>query len=469
MVGPNYEAPQIEVSDQWTSASDETEVPLSAWWESLQDPLLDRYIALASESNYTIQIAEANVLRARSIRQVAASGLFPHVNADLNGIKTYFSKNGPVFALGPAAGDPSITTSTATGLPFSLQFPQIQNLFNALFDASWELDLFGKTRRLIESAQASYESAIEQKNDILITVYAEVARNYIDLRSFQKRSQLLAKNIELFEKQEQIVQARLISGYSNQIELETIQAQLAAARAQLPDTHAEIYRSIYTLSILIGHPPETLVDELLEERPLPSAPSHVAMGLRSDLLRRRPDIRSAERELAAATANIGVAVASFFPTITLVADGGFQSLLLPQLFNWGSRTWAYGADINQPIFEGGRLLGTLHLTQAGAAAAAATYQQTVLNALLETENSLKHFHTQAQTTRNLLQDVKHTESVVTITRERYLKGLINLIDLINNKQQLISTQLRLLDSQTRELENVISLYKALGGGWEEGR
>lgn len=468
-VGPDYERPDTVIADQWNTHAEriEAEEPPDAWWQSFGDQLLDRYMALAAVANYSIQVAEANILHARALRQIAASGLFPHANADLNGIKTYFSKNGPVFAIGQAAGNPGVTTSTATGLPFVLQTPQIQNLFNALFDVSWELDLFGKTRRLVESAQAGYEGVIDQKNDILISVYAEVARNYIDLRSLQKRSELLKKNIALYEQQEKVVQARLTSGYSNQIDLETAQAQLAEAKSKLPDIIAEIYRSIYTLSVLIAQPPETLCEELLEEKPLPALPAHVAVGLRSDLLRRRPDIRAAERKLAAATANIGVAVASFFPTITLVADGGFQSLLLPQLFTWGSRTWAYGADINQPVFEGGRLIATLHLARADATAAAAAYQQTVLNALLEAESFLKRLQTQAKTTSERLQNAAHNRSVVTITRERYTKGLINLIDLIGNEKQLINAELDLLDSQTIELENLISLYKSIGGGWKE--
>jgi multidrug efflux system outer membrane protein len=466
-VGPNYKPPETVISDVWSADERmKSAAPVQKWWQTLQDDLLNQYIELAISCNYDLQIAEANILQARALRQIAASKLFPQIGADLNGTKTYFSKNGPVFEIGQAAGNPSDTSSATTGLPFTLQVPQIQNLFNALFDVSWEIDLFGKTRRAVEAAQAEYESAIEHKNDVLISLLAEVARNYIDLRSFQQRAQLLQKDIDLFEKHKEIVELSLEQGYANQLDLETIEAQLASARAALPDAHAEIYRAIYTLSILIGKPPETLVDDLLAERALPNPPAEIAVGLRSDLLRRRPDIRHAERKLAEATANIGIAIASFFPTVSLLAGGGFQSLVLPQLFEWGSRTWAYGADVSTPIFQGGRLVGHLHLAEAAQAMAAASYQQTVLSALQEAESSLKKYQEQMAATREYNENVLHNNYVMVLTKERHFKGLINLIELLNSEKQLVSAELTQLDSKTAELFSLISLYKSLGGGWE---
>lgn len=467
MVGPNYRPPEICIEDEWTSDdSVMKEPPIEKWWELFEDPLLDKYISLALTNNYDLQAAEANILRGRALRQIAAAKLFPHINLDVNGTKTYFSKNGPIFTIGQASGDPTDTSSSTTNLPFSLQTPQIQNLFNSLFDAVWELDFFGKTRRTIEAAVAEQESMVEQKNDLLLSILAEVARNYIELRSSQERSRLMESNIALFEKQKEIIQARLEMGYANQIDLETIEAQLNSAKGSLPNVYAESYRAIYTLSTLIGHPPETLVEELLPQKPLPTSPVQIAVGLRSDLLRRRPDIRYAERKLAEATAEIGVAVASFFPTISLLSTGGLQSLMLPQLFEWGSKTWAYGADVNMPIFQGGRLIGNLQLSRAEQAMAAANYQQAVLTALQDAESHLKNYESQAAAATQYNEMVLHNQQVVTITRERHLKGLIDLMSLIANEQQLISTQLTQLESKTMELFSVISLYKALGGGWE---
>jgi len=467
MVGPNYQPPEITISDTWNAEDQKTaDVPIQKWWEVFNDDLLTKYVNVAAVQNYDIQTAEANILKARALRQIAASKLFPQAAANLNGIKTYFSKNGPIFAIGEAAGNPGVTTSQVTGLPFAIQMPQIQNLFNALFDASWELDFFGKTRRTVESTIAEYESLIDKRNDMLLTVLAEVASNYIDLRSYQAKAALLQSNIDFFSQNAEIVKFNLQYGLANQLDLETIEGQLAVAKAALPDAVSEIYRCIYTLSILIGTPPETLVDELFASAPLPGLPDNVAVGLRSDLLRRRPDVRFAERKLAEATADIGVAVASFFPTISLLASGGFQSLLLPTLFEWGSRTWAWGADVNMPVFHGGRLVGNLHLSRAEQAAAAATYQQTVLNALQEAETNLKKYQETAAAAKYYAENVTHSQNLVILTRERYLKGLVNLINLLTNEITLISAKLSELDSRTSELLALISLYKALGGGWE---
>lgn len=465
MVGPNYQTPEVTVSDLWSADEQANDAaPIDKWWESFEDELLTKYIAQAADYNYDIQAAEANILKARALRTVAASKLFPHVSADINGVKTYFSKNGPIFAIGPAAGDPTDSSSTTTGLPFTIQAPQIQNLFNALFDVSWELDLFGKTRRDVESAVAELESLIEKRNDILLSTYAEVTRSYIDLRSFQRRAALLEKNIALFEKEAAIIELSVKYGYRNQMDLERVLASLSSARAAFPETQSEIYRAIYSLSILVGKQPEALVEELLDPRALPNLPANITVGLRSDLLRRRPDIRFAERKLAEATADVGVAVASFFPTISLVSVGGFQSLILPQLFEWGSRTWAYGADVNMPIFQGGQLVGNLRFSKAAEAEAAANYQQTILSALQEAESSLKKYEELTLATNEYILSVEHNQLVVTITRERYIKGLINQIDLLNNEKQLISAELSLLDSRTANLLSLVTLYKSLGGG-----
>jgi NodT family efflux transporter outer membrane factor (OMF) lipoprotein len=466
-VGPNYERPETVVSDSWNADPvANAEQPLDNWWEAFNDDLLTKYIELAAKNNFDIQVAESNVIRARMIRQIEASRLFPQVSFDLNGTKTYFSKRGPVFEIGQATGDTFDTTSATTGLPFVLQIPQIQNLFNAIFDASWELDLFGKTRRTIEAATAAYESLIDYKNGVLLTTLAEVAYNYMSLRSNQEKERLVQRNIALFEQHAEIVRLSLQYGYANQLDVETIEAALASARAALPDTYAEIYRSIYTLSVLTGTLPETLVDELLPPRPLPNRPDKLTVGLRSDLLRRRPDIRYAERKLAEATAYIGVAVSSFFPTISLLANGGFQSLVLPKLFEWGSRTWAYGADVNMPIFQGGRLVGNLQLSRAEQAMQAASYQQAVLNAFQDAESSLKNYQEKVLTTKEYQNNVLHQTYVVAITRERFNKGLINLIDLLNNEKQLISAELTKLESTVEELLALVAVYKSLGGNWD---
>ncbi len=464
-VGPNYKAPENTITDNWTTEAT-AEPPVTEWWKLFNDELLDKYIARAAEYNNDVLTAESNILQARALRQVAASSFFPHVGADVNATKTYFSKNGPIFAIGPSTGSLPGTVSPATGIPFSVQVPQIQSLYNALFDATWELDLFGKTRRTVEAADAVIGRTIEERNDVLISVMAEIARNYMELRGFQKKSQLVEENIGILEQKELIIQKQLAAGYVSELNYQMILAELASERALLPDLKAQIYRNIYAISTLTGDVPETLVPELLEPKPLPSAPATIAVGLRSDLLRRRPDIRRAERELAAATANIGVAVASFFPTVTLVGDGGLQSLALKNLFSMGSKTWALGGDILMPIFEGGRLMGNLKAKRAESAAAAHIYQQTVLSALEETETALISYTQDLSTTSERLDATEKYRNLVSLSEQRHASGLTSLLALLDTERELKTSEQQLLDSTTASLLDLVTLYKSLGGGWE---
>ena len=467
MVGPNYKNPENAINDKWQTDENVTDLkPITAWWSEFKDPQLDKIIENAALNNKDIAHAEAMILQARAMRDVVASKLFPQVTTDISAIKTYFSKNGPVFSTTPGGGAGGGITSPTTGLPFSVQIPQIQNLYTALFDASWELDFFGKTRRAVEGAQARIESAIEQRNDTLITVLAEVARNYIELRGFQKQVSYIEQNIHLLEQNQSIICDQFQVGLANQLDVENIEAQLASLRATLPDVIAEIYRSIYTLSMLTGNPPESLVDELLTSKELPAPPDIVAVGLRSDLLRRRPDVRHAERELAAATADIGVAVAAFYPTFSLLGDAGLQSLQIRNLFQSASKTWAYGGDFNVPIYEGGKLVGTYHATQAAQNMALASYQQTVLSALQDTESALISYSESLTTTYQRKESTQRYRKITDLSSDRYQTGLIGLIEYINSQRQLIAAEQSQLESDTFVLVDLIALYKALGGGWE---
>ena len=469
-VGPHYKPPENDIAHEWASQTLSVEAPITDWWNLFEDSLLTKYIQLAAEHNNDVLTAESNILQARAVRQMAASSFWPQIGADVNATKTYFSKNGPVFSMGPASaggtGGLPGTVSAGTGLPFGVQAPQMQPLYNALFDASWEIDLFGKTRRTVEAADAIMGRTIEQRNDTLLSVMAEIARNYMELRAFQKRATLIEENIALLEKKSTLVQGQFAVGLVSRLDEENIQATLANQRALLPDLEAQIYRSIYTLSILTGAVPETLVEELLPRQPLPQHPSNVAVGLKSDLLRRRPDVRRAERDLAAATASVGIAVASFFPTITLIGDGGLQSLMIKNLFSLGSKTWALGGDINLPIFQGGRLMGNLKARRAESAAAAHIYQQTVLSALQEAESAITTYTQSLQTIRERQTAVERHHNLVFLGRSRFQSGLVNLLDFLDSQRESNEAEQNLLSSDLATLLDLIALYKALGGGRE---
>lgn len=463
-VGPDYKTPENTVTDSWQPVSGDfsQDTVQTDWWKLFNDPLLDKYMVMAAENNKDLMAAEETILQARALRMVAASSFYPQLEANLNGTKTYFSKNGPIFAGSSLTEGPSATT----GLPFVLQIPQVQPLYNALFDATWEIDIFGKTRRSVEAAEATIGSAIESRNDLLVSVLAEIARNYMELRSGQEKIRLLKHKIEITETETKLSENKYERGYANKLDVETNEAALFSAKAELPDVEAQVYRSIYALSILTGQFPEALVEELMPERPLPSPPKNIAIGLRSDLLRRRPDVRKSERDLATATANVGVAVASFYPSIVLSADAGFQALKLNKLFKAKSKTWDYGGNIGIPLFQGGSLVGNLRANKAVAGTATYAYQQTVLNALQETESALISYTEDLAKTHQLAKTNDHTQNIVTLTKSRYRKGLVPLTQLLDSEKQQIASDLSLLDSRTQTLIDLITLYKALGGGWQ---
>lgn len=468
MVGPDYRVPRPCVSAEWESLEKGTtyEEPVTNWWTLFNDPLLDSYIEMAKWYNKDIQIAEASILQARANRQVAASALYPQVIADLNATKTYFSKNGPIFAIGPAAGNPADTPSATTGLPGTVQAPQTQTLFNALMDVSWEIDLFGKNSRGVEAASAVIGRSIEDRNDILLSILAEVAKSYIEVRGMQERVILLDDNIALLEENQKIVETNYQRGLINKLDLDRSEADLTALRASINTAIAEIYKGIYSLSLLTGNLPEALVDEMLPRKLLPNPPKDIAVGLRSDLLRRRPDVRRAERNLAVATANVGVAVASFFPTFTLLGDAGFQSLKLKNLFDSKSTTWAYSGDISIPIFQGGSLIGNLRATEAEQIKAALYYQKSVLTAVSEAETYLKQYEEENKRTKDLLSTKEKYQSLNKLTEEQFQKGLVSKLDFIRSKIQLIQSDEELLQNETSSLLTLVLLYKALGGGWQ---
>ncbi len=465
MVGPNYEAPDVAIADDWQNpdapSSISEEPPASKWWELFEDPLLCKYIDRAAQANEQILAAEARICEARAMRQVAASALFPQVSADLNAMKTYFSKNGPVYSATP--GQMSSSTNI---LPFNVQAPQIQNLFNALFDASWEIDLFGKTRRAVEGASAVADRAIDEKNDILLSVFAELARNYLELCSARKQTSLVETNLALLEKTAFLIKERLKYGYSNQLDLDRVEAELSSLKSQLPELYAIAYRNTYAIAVLTGSMPETLVDELASVKELPRLPSSIAIGLKSDLLRRRPDVRAAERTLAAATAYIGVAVASFYPSFVMSGGAGFQSLQLKDLFQSSSKTWAYGGNFNIPVFEGGKLVGYLEAARASACAAAHTYQQTILSALQDAETALALFTEARASSSNLSESASQYRHLAWLSQIRHQKGLVGLLDVLDSDRQFVRSQIDLLASDTKAFIDLIALYKSLGGGWE---
>lgn len=450
MTGPKYHPPCPQVPNCWHAEAVVLE-PEIKWWEGFCDPLLNKYMGLAALQNRDVIAAKAAICQARAMKMVTASKLFPQIRAGFNALRVNLGKDGPF---------------DSESLPVPIPIPTLFSLYTAFLDAKWEIDVFGKNRRNVEVASANIGVAIEQKNEVLISIFAEIAMNYFQVRSAQAMIALIEKNIALWEENAFVAGKQYKSGLKGALDYERIEAELAGEEAKLPDVYAEMFQGIYALSVLTGNLPETFLCELLPLQPLPCPPCNVAVGLRSDVLLRRPDVREAERNLAAATANIGVAVASFYPRFSLRGLAGFNSTHIGNLFSARSKFWLIDGDVSVPLFDGGNLIGNLYISEAQAIQSSAHYQETVLTALSEAETALKNYEAEFETSRRLLIAVKKNERVVDLTNERYTKGLVAIIDLLDTKRQLIGAEEKLLQSQSAALNDLVILYKALGGGWE---
>jgi NodT family efflux transporter outer membrane factor (OMF) lipoprotein len=435
----------------------DTAPPNTNWWDTFSDPLMTTYIEKATLYNHDLAKAFQRIVESRAFIQVAASSLYPQISDNWNLSRTRFSQNGPFLDFDTLAGGDQ---------PFQVplpQFPLLQTVFNFAFDATWEFDLFGKIRRRIEEANSLFLASIENRNDLLITLQADVAKTYFSIRKAQKLLILTEKQISLLKQIKEIVTQRALLGLDNNLEEHQVLADLAALEANLPLYQKEELLQLYTLSVLTGAPPECLLQEMVVRKELPKLPLNVEVGLRTDLLRRRPDVRQSEHELHAAVARIGVATAEFFPTFSLAGFFGFQSETLRQFFDWQSRTWTYSENLSRPLFTGGRLYGNLKIEKARASSACEHYKQTVLLALKEAETALTSYTKEKEVKTHLEKSVFETRLVRDLTLERFEKGLIPLKNLLDYERELVLREQTLTESESSALIKLTALYKALGG------
>jgi NodT family efflux transporter outer membrane factor (OMF) lipoprotein len=443
-VGPDYEPPRTKAPTQWGEQAETATADLSTWWTVFNDEELSRLVDLAVRGNLDLRIAVERVAEARAQLGVVTSALLPEI--DLNGTHTH-SRVSP------------------NAQPFPL--PQIyQSRYRASFDASWEIDVFGGARRAYEAASADYESWVENRRAVLVTLLGEVARNYVGLRGNQLLLAALRQNVVTARGTVEITQARLAAGVATTLDVARAEALLASTEASLPEVEAAIKQSIHRLSVLIGHPPEALTPELASEAPIPAAPARVVVGLPSELLLRRPDLRQAERQLAAATASVGVAVAQLYPRFSLTGAFGLDSLGSSDFFNWQSRIWSLGPSVRWPIFAGGRLRAQIAVEDARKEQALAAYEKAVLVALEDVENALVDYLRQGERRSRLDAAVTANRKAVELADDLYRKGLTSFIDVLDAQRALYLSQAELARSQSQVTLDLVALYKALGGGWE---
>jgi len=362
----------------------------------------------------------------------------------------------------------SASGSAPTGvapLPGSKGSPAY-NLYQFGFDASWEIDIWGRVRRSVEAATALSDASREDRNAILLSARAELARDYIDLRSTQALLQIARQNLEIAQDALKLTQVRARDGVTTDLDVSNASAQVENIESLIPTLQAHCETTINAIGVLLGEEPGALSQTLDAPRDVPGLPAQVPVGFPSELVQRRPDIRKAEAQLHAATASIGMAKADFYPRISLNGSAGFQSLQLSNLADWASGQFVVGPSITMPIFEGGRLKGTLQLREAQQQEAAIVYKQTVLQAWREVDDALVTYDAEQQRRDRLAQAVNMNERALSIARQRYKAGALDYLDVLNVQKQLLEAQSNLEQSQAAAATNLITLCKALGGGWE---
>jgi NodT family efflux transporter outer membrane factor (OMF) lipoprotein len=341
------------------------------------------------------------------------------------------------------------------------------NVYQAGFDAAWELDVFGGARRSAEAAQADVAAAEFGRRDLLITISAEVARNYVAARAFQRRLAVAAANITAQQDILALTRDRFAKGLTGELDVQQADALLASTRAQTPVFEAGFRDAVYQLALLLGQPPGALLDELAAAAPIPAAPPAVPVGLPSDLLQRRPDVQRAERQLAAATARIGAAASDLYPKFSLTGDAGLQSISAGDWFAAGSRFWTAGPTVQWRIFDAGRVRAAVQAQSARADQALAAYEQSMLAAFTDVETALTGYAQEQTRRQSLAHSAQASGQVVSMARDLYSHGLADFLRVLEAQRTLYQSQDALIESDRAVSLDLIALYKALGGGWEE--
>ena len=457
-VGPDYREPAVAVPASYSESAGNGQVQLDRWWLGFNDPQLVTLVDQALRQNLDIEMAAARIREARAQEGVAGAGTSPQLAAEASATRQRISENAIPVPPGSGAGG-----GGSIGLP-GTAFTS----WRAGFDASWELDLFGRNRREREAASARTGAAIWNRRDAEVSVAAEVASAYLRLRAFQARIANAEAELARQQRFEQLVRAQARGGLVTGQDLERRQSERFSAAAAIPALQAQAKAEIHALGVLTGSTPDALANQLAAPAvgPAPALPS-VPPGLPSDLLRRRPDIRAAERELAAATADIGIAVADLYPRISLTAAPALVSTALGSLLEWGSRSFSVGAALDWPIFDGGRRKANIEVRNARQEQATITYRKVVLTALQDVEDALANVDGDRRKLADLEQAHATAGRAEEIAATRYRGGLVTLADVLEAQQRRLSLEEQMIKTRDAIARDTVALVKALGGGWQE--
>lgn len=445
-VGPNYVPPKPKAPPAWNSSIKKgltTDQPdaktLAKWWQTLGDPILSRLITQAVQDNLQLKQAYARVRQARALRGVSQAGLFPTVDAT-------------GLAEASRAGE-----SVAKG--------RSDRYYAAGFDAGWEIDVFGGVRRSIEAAEADLQASQANLRDVLVSLVAEVALNYVDVRTYQARLAVARANLESQEKTYGFIRSRHQAGLTNKLALEQARYNLENTRSRIPVLETGRQGALNRLAVLLGKAPGRVHARLARPRPVPVPPLTVAVGVPAEALRRRPDIRRAERQLAAQSARVGVAVADLYPKFRLAGSIGLEAVQAGDLFKTGSLFWGFLPSVSWNLFDAGAIRRRIEAQSAVQEEALLAYEAAVLGALEEVENALTSYAQEQLRRQNLREAVAAAKEAEALSQNLFLAGLINFDSVLDAQRSLNTFQDQLALSDGAVTSRLISLYKALGGGW----
>jgi NodT family efflux transporter outer membrane factor (OMF) lipoprotein len=455
-VGPDFQSPEVREAPG-RSEPDGESVPSRTvksaidivWWKSFRDFELSSLVERLSAQSLDLKTAAERVVQSVAQRQVAASQGLPHVEGQSLDTYNRQSPNGPLSLLTPAPGAP-------------LEYA----LFRDGLTSSWQLDLFGRVRRAVEAADANTLAAVEFRHGVALAAIAELAHSYMLLRGTQNRLRIAKRNLGLAEENVELVNTRFRNGVATTLDLAQARAQQATIAAALPPLRAKEAELINAIGLLLGEPPRALEVELHRSQIMPRVPRRVPVGLPGTIVRRRPDVREAEARLHEATAQTGVAVASFYPDVTLNGAASMESLHLSNLFSPASAAFAVGPSISIPIFEGGQLRGALALSESRQREAAISFQKTVLRAWKEVDDALTAYREAQRRRVDIARSATENQLALEAARQRYAEGATNFLNVTTTQAQLLQSENDLADSDTEIATDLVNLYCALGGGWE---
>ena len=433
--------------------------PDPMWWKLFRDPILTGLEQRVAAANLDVQTATVRITESRAQRGVTAAAELPSVNGTAKYQRELYSQNGIVSLIPSILGGG--TAGATTGPPIAPI-----NEYTTGFDASWELDLWGRVRRQIEAADAQIEASEDQRRQILVSTLAEVANDYVQLRGAQALVNIANENVKTEQGLLELTQTLQEKGLTTGLDVENARAQVESVRAQIPSFEQQAAQQINALSLLLDLPPDGLRRELARAKAVPPTPARVAIGIPFELARRRPDIRQAEDNLHAQTADIGVAVASFYPTVQLTGTAVLDSLTFNKLFMASSLQYMAGPTITLPIFEGGRLTSMLELSKAQQQEAAIGYRKAVLQAWHDVANALISYRTDQERRSRFASEVDHAQKAVELARARYNDGVADFTTVLTSAQTVLQAQQQFMQATVSVSADLVQLYKALGGGWE---